>query len=71
MPYDTTGLFMVRAWMEDGSDRPLRATIRLTTDVRVGIEREFTLTDGEDVCRAVQEWLDHLVTGGAGGPAPS
>jgi hypothetical protein len=67
MPLDHTGLLIIRAWVEQGSLRPLRAQIRLTTDVSAGFERELTLADVDAVCAAVETWLrDLLVDGKAG-----
>ena len=61
MTTDPTGLLIIRAWVEDGSSEPLRAHVRLSTDLSVGIERELTLTQVEDVCITVKEWLDSLL----------
>ena len=63
---DQTGLLIIRAWLEHGSAKPLRATIRLTTDVATGIEREVTLTDVDAVCGEVKSWLHALVPDGDG-----
>ena len=54
---DHPGLLILRAWTERGSNEPLRAHIRLTTDVSEGFERSLTLTRAEDVCSTVAEWL--------------
>jgi hypothetical protein len=61
---DRTGLLIIRAWLEDGSERPLRASVRLTTDVATGIEREFTVTDADTVCAEVRAWLRELGSDG-------
>jgi hypothetical protein len=42
MPAALTGLFIIRAWIEEGSSEPLRAHIRLTTDVSSGFEDSMT-----------------------------
>lgn len=57
MTNDPTGLLIIRAWVENGSSEPLRAQIRLSADLSGGIERELTLTQVEDVCDTVEEWL--------------
>jgi len=54
---DHTGLLIIRAWTEPGSSAPLRAEVRLSTDISTGIERTVTLTRAEAVCATVQEWL--------------
>ncbi len=61
---DRTSLLIVRAWMEEGSARRLRATIRLTNDVSVGIEREFTITDVHELCPEIEKWLHTLTAEG-------
>lgn len=57
MPRDRTGLLIIRAWVEQGSSEPLRAHVRLSTDVSTGIERTMTFARAEAVCATVQEWL--------------
>lgn len=61
MANDQTGLLIIRAWIEEGSSKPLRAQLRLTSDVSAGIERSQTLTSVEDVSVAVQEWLADIL----------
>ena len=60
---DRTGLLIIRAWVEEGSSEPLRAQIRLTTDVSSGFEREMTLARSEEVCATVQAWLAEVSSG--------
>ena len=62
MPSDRTGLMIIRAWTEPGSTEPLRAQLRLTTDVSAGIERTLILSQSEAVCAAVNEWLADIST---------
>ena len=64
-PSDHTGLLIIRAWTEQGSSEPLRAQVRLSTDVSVGIERTLTLVRDDDVCAAVREWLAGMSSGAA------
>ena len=40
---------------------PLRAEIRLTTNVAAGFERTLTLARTEDVSAAVQEWIASIL----------
>ncbi len=54
---DHPGLLIVRTWIERESPEPLRAHIRLTTDVSAGFERSLTLTRADDVCATVAQWL--------------
>jgi len=56
-----TGLLIVRAWVEPGSASPLRAQIRLTTDVSRGFERNLTVAQREAVVEAVQAWLSEML----------
>ncbi len=60
-----TGLFIIRAWIEEGSSVPLRAHIRLTTDVSSGFEQSLTLSQVPAVCEAVETWLRDIVSGSA------
>ncbi len=62
MPPDHTGLLIIRAWVEQGSPKPLRAQIRLTTDVAAGFASEMTLADVRAVSSAVEAWLDAVLT---------
>ncbi len=62
MSLDHTGLLIIRAWVEQGSSKPLRAQIRLTTDVAAGFAGEITLTDINAVWAAVEAWLDAVLT---------
>jgi hypothetical protein len=56
-----TGLLIIRAYLETGSLSPLRAEIRLTSDVSAGIERTFTLVDRDRVSEVVRLWLDDIL----------
>lgn len=62
MVKDRVGLMIIRAWVEDGSPKPLRAHIRLASDVSTGIERAWALSEAEDVCAAVDAWLRDVLT---------
>ena len=68
MPAPRTGLLIIRAWIEEGSSEPLRAHIRLTTDVSSGFEETVTLSRVPAVCEAVETWLGNVLSGSA---APS
>jgi hypothetical protein len=57
-----TGLFIIRAWIEEGSSEPLRAHVRLSTDISAGVERTLTLVRPEAVCATVQEWLADILS---------
>jgi hypothetical protein len=56
-----TGVLIIRAWIEQGSEQPLRAHIRYTTDISSGAERSMTLTRVDAVCRAIQDWLEEML----------
>jgi hypothetical protein len=58
---ERTGLLIIRAWTEQGSSEPLRAQVRLSTDVSTGFARTLTLARAEAVCAAVQEWLAEIL----------
>jgi hypothetical protein len=55
------GLFIIRAWVDPGSSSPLRAQIRLTTDVSRGFEQGLTVAEKEAVVAAVQAWLSEML----------
>ncbi|MDQ6948111.1 MAG: hypothetical protein M3256_18040 [Actinomycetota bacterium] len=57
MPIGSTGLLIIRAYLETESPVPLRAEIRLTSDVSAGIERALTLVDVDGVVEVVRSWL--------------
>ena len=60
---DPTALVIIRAWTEEGSSQPLRAHIRMTTNVANGFELEVTVVEIEAVSEAVEAWL-RAVAGG-------
>jgi hypothetical protein len=64
MPLERTGLMIIRAWIEPGSSKPLRARIRLTRDVGIGLEEEMTLSDMPAVSAAVEFWLHDVLLNG-------
>src|ERR1700716_2302470 len=57
MPIGSPGLLIIRAYLETESPAPLRAEIRLTSDVSAGIERALTLVDVDRVAEVVRSWL--------------
>jgi|HubBroStandDraft_6_1064221.scaffolds.fasta_scaffold425524_2 hypothetical protein len=63
MASETTGVLIIRAWIEPGSSEPLRARVRTTTDVSGGAERTQTFSKAEDVCAAVRAWLSEIEGG--------
>jgi len=58
-----TGLLVIRAWLEEGSEQPLRAHIRLTADVSRGFERGMTLAEVDAACQTVRAWLEEMLAG--------
>ena len=63
MSTDRTGLLIIRVWVEDGSEEPLRASVRHTTDVAVGFEETITLTDLDVTAEFVRRWLREILSG--------
>jgi hypothetical protein len=61
MPLYQTGLLIIRAWVEKGSPKSLRAHIRATTDVSKGLKSEITVSDPSSASAEVEEWLDDVV----------
>src|SRR5688572_14720839 len=64
MPLYRTGLLLIRAWVETGSVKPLRAQIRTTTDVAKGLERELTVVDVPSATAKVEAWLADILAAG-------
>ena len=58
-------LLTIRAWCEEGSPNPLRAEIRMTSDVSSGFQDSMTLSQVPAVCEAVETWLGNLLSGSA------
>jgi hypothetical protein len=61
MPTPRTGLLIIRARCEETSARPLRAHIRLTTDIASGFEASMTLTQVDAVGKTVETWLNDIL----------
>lgn len=55
-----TGLMVIRAWVEKGSAKPLRAEIRRTSDLEAGFESTASLTEKETVLSEVKVFLDSV-----------
>jgi hypothetical protein len=51
------GLLVIRAWVEEGSEQPLRVHVRLTSDTGRGFERELVFTEPAPVEALVRGWL--------------
>jgi hypothetical protein len=68
MPRPKTGLLIIRAWIEVGSAKPLRAQIRSTGDVSAGITKELTLADAASVTVAVEAWMNDIMRNGDASP---
>jgi hypothetical protein len=58
---ERTGLLIIRAWTEDDSSQPLRAHVRLSTNIAAGVERTVTLTCPDDVGATVAQWLAEVM----------
>jgi hypothetical protein len=63
MSSQRTGLLIIRAWLEPGSSEPLRAHIRITSDISTGIERTVALAESDTVMELVDDWLNGIVDG--------
>ena len=60
MSREKRALLIVHAWIEQGSDRPLRAHVRATADVDAGFEIDLTLSDIDLACNVVRDWLGRV-----------
>jgi hypothetical protein len=61
MTTSRVGLCIIRAWVEPGSSAPLRAQIRLTTDVSQGFEQSLTIAEKDAVVESVRAWLSAML----------
>jgi len=61
MPLYSTGLLIIRAWVEKTSPTPLRAHIRTTTDVSEGFQNEVTVADVASANAVVEMWLTDVL----------
>ena len=60
---EPVNLLIIRAWMQEGSARPLRVEARLTGDVGHGFEREMAFSESEPVETLVAAWLAEVQAG--------
>ena len=51
---------VIRAWVEEGSTKPLRAQVRRTSDISTGFKTETTLTEPDTVVAEVRAFLTTL-----------
>jgi hypothetical protein len=63
MRFAPVGLLVIRAWLEEGSESPLRVNVRLTADTDRGFERELAFSEPEQVETLVREWLAEVLAG--------
>jgi hypothetical protein len=52
---------VIKAWIESGSSLPLRAQVRLTTDMSIVFGRRPNTTDPDVIMEIVQAWLSVMV----------
>jgi hypothetical protein len=65
MPSHRTGLLIIRAWTEVGSDEPLRAQVRVTQDIANGMGSSRTLVQSNTVVDLVEAWLQDFLSAAA------
>jgi hypothetical protein len=53
-------LLTIRTWCEEGSSNPLRAEIRMTSDVSSGFQTAWTVAERGQVMNAVKAFLDDV-----------
>jgi hypothetical protein len=56
-------LLVIRAWVEEGSERPLRVEVRLTADTARGFQHELTFSEAAPVEALVRAWLAEVPAG--------
>jgi hypothetical protein len=54
-------LLVIRAWLEEGAERPLRVVVRMTADTARGFERELVFSEPEQVGALVDAWLAEML----------
>jgi hypothetical protein len=59
------GLLVIRAWVEEGSERALRVEVRVTADTARGFERELAFSESGPVEALVRAWLAQVLAAGA------
>lgn len=57
-------MVVIRAWLEDGSEEPLRVGVRLTADTARGFERELMFSESAAVEALVRDWLAEVLAAG-------
>lgn len=62
---EATGLLIIRAWIEEGSSEPLRAHLRINSDVSDDVESTVTLSRIDAVSDTVTDWLTQLLADAA------
>ena len=62
MAGERVGLLVVRARVEAASSQPLRAVVRLTSDVSKGFTEEVALADADALTAVVRDWLHRMLT---------
>jgi hypothetical protein len=65
MSVAAVGLLVIRAWLEEGSERPLRVEVRVTGDTARGFERELAFSEPAPVQALVRVWLEEVLAGTA------
>jgi hypothetical protein len=65
VPHEPVGVLILRIWLEQGSPRPFRADIRVTTDVGFVPSASLHLAEPGEVIDAVRDFLER-VSGGPG-----
>jgi hypothetical protein len=57
------GLLVIRAWVEEGAQQPLRVVVRLTADTGRGFGRELAASEAGPVLAVVAAWLAEVAAG--------
>ena len=59
------GLLVIRAWVEEGSERPLRVEVRATAESMRGFGRGLVFSEPAAVEGLVRAWLEQVLVDGA------
>ena len=59
-PREPVGVLILRVWLEQGSPKPFRAGIRVTTDAGFAPAASLHLAEPGEVIDAVREFLERV-----------
>jgi hypothetical protein len=64
MARNALNLLLIRAWIEPGSTRPLRARVRVTSGFGNRFEQDLIFSEAGEVGATVEAWLEDIQANG-------